>query len=47
MMPWFFMKCQKRKERRGKRVDPNIEGDLSLLESPRKNVGSTKRLGIS
>jgi hypothetical protein len=41
------MEDQRRKERREKRVDPNPMGDISLLESPRKNVGTVARLGIS
>jgi hypothetical protein len=42
MRPWLFMEDRRRKERREKREDPNPMGDISLLESPRKNVGTTK-----
>jgi hypothetical protein len=43
----MFMEYKKRKERRGTKEDPNPVGDLSLLESPRKNVINEERMGIS
>jgi hypothetical protein len=43
----LVMEDGRRKERREKRVDPNLVGDISLLESPRKNVGTATRSGIS
>jgi len=36
----------KEQERRKKNTNPNLKGDISLLEIPRKNVGTATRLGI-
>jgi hypothetical protein len=42
MIPCFLVEDRRRKKKREKRVDPNPVGDISLLEIPRKNVGTTQ-----
>jgi hypothetical protein len=42
MRPWLFMEDLRRKERRDKRVDPNLRGDIILLESLMENIGTTR-----
>jgi len=46
-MSWLFEEDQKRNERRKKRAYPNPVGDISLLETPRKNVGIATRSNIT
>jgi hypothetical protein len=41
------MEDLRRKERRNEMENPNLVGDISLLESPMQNVGTVARSGIS
>jgi hypothetical protein len=47
MRPSLFMEDIRREDRREKKEDSNLMGDISILESPRKNVKIVARLSIS